>query len=338
MKRIPDSIKMEIIAKLSTDMTQREIAKELKVSDGYVAKVAKEVNHASVNSAGRKPILSDTTKRHIILKFKTGGYATATAASRAIVPIIKAKISPETVRNVLREANFNSKRKPKALPLNVQRKKARLQFARKYKDWTVHDWQRVIYSDETKINRFGSDGKQWTWVQEGAALQDHDVNQVHKHSGGSIFLWGCIIAEGPGNLVKIDGGLDSALYCQILEEDLLGTLDYYEISKNHVYLLHDNDPKHRSKMTQEWLKSNEVKVIDWPAYSPDLNPVENMWYFVKCELAKYDEPPKGMLELWERVQHIWNNKINKDMCLRYINSMPERIQAVIKAKGGETKY
>ena len=338
MKRIPDSIKMEIIAKLSTDMTQREIAKELKVSDGYVAKVAKEVNHASVNSAGRKPILSDTTKRHIILKFKTGGYATATAASRAIVPIIKAKISPETVRNVLREANFNSKRKPKALPLNAQRKKARLQFARKYKDWTVHDWQRVIYSDETKINRFGSDGKQWTWVQEGAALQDHNVNQVHKHGGGSIFLWGCITAEGPGNLVKIDVGLGSALYCQIPEKDLLGTLDYYAISKNHVYLLHDNDSKHRSKMTQEWLKSNEVKVIDWPAYSPDLNPIENMWHFVKCELVKYDEPPKGMLELWERVQHIWNNKINKDMCLRYINSIPERTQAVIKAKGGEAKY
>ncbi|KAG1205770.1 hypothetical protein G6F69_009268 [Rhizopus microsporus] len=96
MKRIPDSIKMEIIAKISTDMTQREIAKELKVSDGYVAKVAKEVNHASVDSAGRNPILSDTTKRHSILKFKMGGYATATAASRAIVPIIKAKISPET--------------------------------------------------------------------------------------------------------------------------------------------------------------------------------------------------------------------------------------------------
>ncbi|KAG1168311.1 hypothetical protein G6F71_009160 [Rhizopus microsporus] len=300
MKRIPDSIKMEIIAKLSTDMTQREIAKELKVSDGYVAKVAKEVNHASVNSVGRKPILSDTTKRHSILKFKMGRYATATAASRAIVPIIKAKISPETVRNVLREANFNSKRKPKALPLNAQRKKARPQFARKYKDWTVHDWQR--------------------------------------HGGGSIFLWGCIIAEGPGNLVKIDVGLGSALYCQILEEDLLGTLDYYEISKNHVYLLHDNDPKHRSKMTQEWLKSNEVKVIDWPAYSPDLNPIENMWHFVKCELVKYDEPPKGMLELWERVEYIWNSKIDKDICLRYINSMPERIQAVIKAKGGEAKY
>ncbi|KAG1253299.1 hypothetical protein G6F68_011401 [Rhizopus microsporus] len=73
-------------------------------------------------------------------------------------------------------------------------------------------------------------------------------------------------------------------------------------------------------MTQEWLKSNEVKVIDWPAYSPDLNPIENMWYFVKCELAKYDEPPKGMLELWERVQHIWNNKINKDMCLSLSSS------------------
>ncbi|KAG1205180.1 hypothetical protein G6F68_010496 [Rhizopus microsporus] len=94
MKRIPDSIKMEIIAKISTNMTQREIAKELKVSDGYVAKVAKEVNHTSVNSAGRNPILSDITKRHSILKFKMGGYATATAASRAIVPTVAHKTVP----------------------------------------------------------------------------------------------------------------------------------------------------------------------------------------------------------------------------------------------------
>ncbi|KAG1204982.1 hypothetical protein G6F68_014725 [Rhizopus microsporus] len=70
------------------------------------------------------------------------------------------------------------------------------------------------------------------------------VMESSGRGGGSIFLWGCIIAEGPGNLVKIDVGLGSALYCQILEEDLLGTLDYYEISKNHVYLLHDNDPKY----------------------------------------------------------------------------------------------
>ncbi|KAG1167263.1 hypothetical protein G6F71_009567 [Rhizopus microsporus] len=154
---------MEVIAKLNKNITEREIVKELKVSKGYVAKVAKEINHTSTNRAGRKPILSDTTKRQIVLKFKTGGYATATEAARSIAPIVQAQVSAETIRNALRVASFNSKRKPKALPLNAQRKKARLQFARKYKDWTVHDWQRVIYSDETKINRFGSDGKQWTW-------------------------------------------------------------------------------------------------------------------------------------------------------------------------------
>ncbi|RCH78786.1 hypothetical protein CU097_003007, partial [Rhizopus azygosporus] len=88
--------------------------------------VAKEINHTSTNRAGCKPILSGTTKRQIALKFKTGGYATATEAARSIAPIVQTQVSPETVRNALREASFNSKRKPKALPLNAQRKKARL--------------------------------------------------------------------------------------------------------------------------------------------------------------------------------------------------------------------
>ncbi|KAG1574611.1 hypothetical protein G6F48_013277 [Rhizopus delemar] len=75
--------------------------------------------------------------------------------------------------------NCKSRRKPTALPLKHSAKKARLQFAKKYKDWTEENWKGVVFSDETKINRLGSDGKQWAWVQEGRPLQDHNVNQTY---------------------------------------------------------------------------------------------------------------------------------------------------------------
>ena len=75
----------------------------------------------------------------------------------------------------------------------------------------------------------------------------------------------------------------------------------------------------------------------WPAQSPDLNPIEHLWDYIKKKLGEYEQPPKGMLELWERIQEEWN-KIPKEVCQNLIESMPRRVADVIKAKGGNTKY
>ena len=248
------------------------------------------------------------------------------------------KVNAQTIRNILKSANYESHSKKSALPLNNKRKKERLAFAKKYKDWTVADWRRVVFSDETKVNRLGSDGKQWTWIQKGASLRDHNVNKTYKNGGGSLFLWSCITSEGPGYITRIDGGLDSKLYCQILDEDLRATLDYYNMNIKGIIFQQDNDPKHTSKLTKEWLNKTEIEVIDWPSYSPDINPIENLWFFLKSQLCNYETSPSGMIELWDRVKDVWYNKVAKELCLKLIDSMPKPIESVIKAKGGQIPY
>ena len=91
-------------------------------------------------------------------------------------------------------------------------------------------------------------------------------------------------------------------------------------------------------MIRDYLENQQYEVLQWPAQSPDLNPIEHLWSKLKRELNKYESPPKGMIELWERVQEVWNNKISKEDCLVLIESMPRRIEAVLKAKGLWTKY
>ena len=79
--------------------------------------------------------------------------------------------------------------------------------------------------------------------------------------------------NGIGNLVRIDGGLDAELYCKILEEDLPSSVEFYgDELKNYIFQ-HDNDPKHTSKKVKKWLADNEIEVLEWPAQSPDLNPI-----------------------------------------------------------------
>jgi len=144
-------------------------------------------------------------------------------------------------------------------------------------------------------------------------------------------------AEGIGYLCKIDGGLDAELYCQILEEDFLGTLEYYNLNIEDVVFQHDNDPKHTARITKNWIEENNITVLEWPAQSPDLNPIEHIWNEMDRRLRNLDEHIKNKSDLWDKIQNVWNS-IEVDVCTKLIQTMPTRINDVFIAKGGYTTW
>ena len=168
-------------------------------------------------------------------------------------------------------------------------------------------------------------------------LKSHNVNDTLKFDSGSILTCRCTTQFEPGLIIIINEALDEELYYKILKDELLNSLKYYGVNLNHVIVQHDNDPKHTSKKATECLESLKINVIDWPAQSQDLNLIEHLWKQLKYELCKYDTTPGGMLELWDRVQEKWNS-FDKETCLKLIESMPNRIEQVYKAKGGYIKY
>jgi hypothetical protein len=134
--------------------------------------------------------------------------------------------------------------------LRARHIKDRFLFAQRHKDWTVEDWKRVIWSDETKINRFGSDGRKWCWKTPGEQLKPRHVQKTIKHGGGSLMVWGCMTAQGPGYLTKIDNGLDADLYCGILNDELQKTIDWYGLDRAKVIFQQDNDSKQTASRQQ----------------------------------------------------------------------------------------
>ncbi len=150
-------------------------------------------------------------------------------------------------------------------------------------------------------------------------------------------VWGCILWEGVGYACKIEGIMDKEVFVEILENHLQDSLEYYGKNSADIIFQQDNDSKHNANMAKAWFKEHKMEVLSWPAQSPDLNSIEHLWTHLKLKLGEYQEPPKGVLELWKRMDKEWN-KIDSGVCQNLIESMLRRIAAVIKAKGGYIKY
>ncbi len=140
----------------------------------------------------------------------------------------------------------------------MMHKKARKQFAEDKQTKDMDYWNHVLWSDETKINFFGSDGVKRVWRQPGGEYKDNCVLPTVKHGGGSVMVWGCMIDAGTGELQLIEGIMNANMYCDILKQSMNPSLR--RLGRGALFQ-HDNDPKHTYKMTTALLKKLRVKVI-----------------------------------------------------------------------------
>lgn len=339
MRPIPSSKRNLITQLLLEKYSVRDVVKKTGAGQGTVSRINKMLEGDKENSkGGRPPKLTDADKRQISRQITSGRMDNATQAAHFINPTLPQPVSVQTVRNALKKDEYRCVVKTKRPLLTKRHRKERLQFAHTHADWTVEDWKRVLWSDETKINRIGSDGRTYVWKKKGEPLSDRTTTPTVKHGGGgNLMVWGCFGWNGVGVLTEVQGIMEQVQYCEILDGGVHESFEMLGMEEGERYFQQDNDPKHTSKRAEKWFQDNNILVLGWPAQSPDLNPIEHLWGIVKAALMKYEHPPKGSHELWDRLEVEWN-KIPVEMCQRLIESMPRRLQACIKAKGGHTKY
>lgn len=318
-------------------VSQREISKITKIPKTTIQRLASSMNIKTNGVQGRPKKISDRDVTFCVTKLASGKAKTAESLTKHLSEQKNIKVHRTTISRALHKAGMKAGDKKKKPALSQKNVRERLAFARAHRDWTVDDWKSVIFSDETKINRFNSDGRSWTWYRDGETLQPRNVSQSTKYGGGRIMLWGCITALGVGYMCEIEGNMDQKLYKDILEGELEKTFTFYGLEKAKCIFQHDNDPKHTAKSIRRFLADQEYKVMVWPPQSPDLNPIEHCWSYLKKKLNTYEKPPKGMRELFERTEVEWE-KIELEYITKLYESMPSRMRAVIKAKGRWTKY
>lgn len=266
------------------------------------------------------------------------------AASRPLVTAVtitrtlNLACNPQTVRNRLQEGNKGCYVPAVKECLNTHHKEARLGFALEYIQKDPEFWNTVIFTDETVLSTVEATARH-CWREKGTRYLPENIVERKTSGRKTASFWGWMWAQGPGELVKIEGKFNSQQYIEILEEVLLPSVRAMAIPPHMpITLVQDNSSIHKSKMVREWLDLHpDIIVIDWPPKGCDLNPIEHMWAVMKQDW-KVGEP-RNATAVEETARRVWDSfRRRPELCQNLVASMPKRLNKVIDAGGGWTGY
>lgn len=276
---------------------------------------------------------------------------------RDITNISGVPVSDKTLSRRLKEVELYSRIRRRKPFLKPHHKAARLEWAYRYVNWTVDDWKRVIWSDECPI-QLGRPVRQQRCIRKkGEAYKERNCLPTFKTGHVTIMVWACFTGDRLGPLIICEeGGVDGDAYSEILFDGLLSLVDdLLEVpedattikvaTENTFLFMHDNATCHKTEDVKELLEEAHIPVMKWPAQSPDLNPLENLWVPLKDQFRKQffklgyrpSRSPECMIQCEKLLQEVWKS-IGLELVNKLISSMPKRVKAVIAAGGGHTKY
>ena len=261
VKELSEDLKRSIVALYEDGQGYKKIANTLKLSSRAVAKIIQRFKRAGSTQnrprVGRPKKLSARAERHIqMLSLKDRRRSPVSIAAK-IEEVEGQPVSTQTIRHTLHQIGVHGchpRRKPL---LKTIYKKASKQFAEDMSTKHMGYCNHVLWSDEMKINLFGSDGFKHVWRRPGEEYKDKCVMLTVKHGGWNVMVLGCMRAAGIEELYFIERNMNSNMYCEILQQSMIPSLQ--KLGRRAVFQ-HDNDSKHTSKTTIALLKRLRVKL------------------------------------------------------------------------------
>ena len=336
-QKLDYSVRQAIVKLHKEKHTIREISEKVKRSKSVVGRIVKSYNDtgkiASAFKTGRPRKTSAREDRIMQRMSLKDRFKSCTEIKRVMNSTSCVNVSRQTVSRRLQEIGlFN--RTPRKKPLvSSKNKKKRLEFANRYVIWTYENWAKVFFSDESKFNLFGNDGKNIVKRRIGEKLSAKCTKKTVKFGGGNVMVFGMFSSQGTTPLVRLQTRVNAQMYKNIVQDHIVPIIQNSGFDR--AIFMQDNAPCHKAKVVMSYLSEQDFEIMDWPPQSPDLNPIENLWKILGVKVREIN--PTNTEDLWVKLQEEWSKISIKD-CQELIRSCSRRCAAVIESKGSFTKY
>ena len=286
--------------------------------------------------SGRKRCTNARDNRFLTLSVLRDRTTTAVQARSRLEEVRQVAVNEITVRRRLKEYGLRSRRPATGPDLTRAHRVTRLQFARDHQNWGNEEWKNILFSDESRYCLKSPDGRQRIYRRTGERFDEGNFATRLSYGGGSVMVWGGVSMEARTELILLEGGAMNAdrYIREILESHVIPFAPF--IGENFM-LMHDNARPHVARVVSNYLDGVEISRINWPPRSSDLNPIEHVWDAIGRRLRARIPAPDNLNQLSEVLREEWE-MIDQDYIRHLIEGMPRRIAAVIRARGGNTRY
>jgi transposase len=326
--------KMTIISYYEQLKSFKEVSKASEWSVSVCTRIIKrwiaEKSVARKRGQGDKRKTTPEQDRYIVLAVKRNRQITLEAIAKGIPGM---KVSTRLVSRRINElSDLSSAWKHKCPFISNKNRIKRLAWCKERLTWTKEQWREILWSDESPfVLRYNRATRVWRTQSE--KYERWAMSGTVKHDQ-KIMVWGCFSSLGVGNLHLIDGIMDKHQYRDILFNQMLPSARRL-FGDSEWKFQEDNDPKHTSIVCKQFHVEHKTNRIDWPAQSPDLNPIENLWSILdqRCQ----DRSPNTKNELFACLAKEWK-RLPISLLTNLVDSMPNRVAKVIERKGFSIDY
>lgn len=265
-----------------------------------------------------------------------------------LLALVDCKVSRQTIWRLFQSSNHRKwlvLQRPELKPEHAHR---RLQWANMVQDFDENKWKQVFWSDESTVERGKGARREYTFTQPKFQIPARDIEEIPVHKGVKQMFWAAFSGCGRrSGLIPLFGNPDSPrgginrtvilnLYQSVLPVLLNGVDD--------TIFQQDNAPVHTARCVRDWLANQQFEIMRWPPFSPDLNPIENLWSVLKAKIYELDpelhtaSDNDGTVErLTEAAQVAWS-QMDMSMLESLAVTMPHRVEQVLANDGWYTSY
>ncbi|GFW24227.1 transposable element Tcb1 transposase [Trichonephila clavipes] len=218
------------------------------------------------------------------------GVMDCSVSSRTVAQHIESvahhSVSARTIRRRLQQSGLSSRHPFLGLLLTQNHRRLRRQWCDERRIW-VAEWNEIVFTDESRICVQHHDGRIRVWRQRGESFLNSCVMHHHTDPAPGIMVWGGIGYHSRTPLVRIAGTLNSQRYISEMLEPVV--LPYLQGLDTAIFQ-QDKAQPHVARIVQRFFVNHQIELLPWPAHSPDLSPIENMWSMVAQRLTQITPP------------------------------------------------